>query len=181
MDKVHIKWPFVAIDFEASGLGAGTYPIEIGIAVKEDPDATIKVWSTLIRPTRIWISHGDWQPIAETIHGLTQGDLERGASPHDALAAAMALVRGGIAWCDGGPHDLHWLNQLQTAAGMNRDFVLGDLHALLPRFDEKAISRMEAWKTRQAIRHRAGADAVQIVEMIEIGLQQDPKQDRNNE
>ena len=46
----------VFIDFEASGLGPGTWPIEVGLAWIEN--GGVRTWSSLIRP------EADWDPDA---------------------------------------------------------------------------------------------------------------------
>ncbi|MEC9062740.1 MAG: hypothetical protein VYC55_14130, partial [Pseudomonadota bacterium] len=62
------------IDIEASGFGAASYPIEIGI-VRYDGAK----WCKLLRPFDSWVH---WDRKAESLHGITQQMLQtRGEEP----------------------------------------------------------------------------------------------------
>ena len=39
------------LDLEASALGFGSYPIEVGVAVIQNAGHPIRTWSAMIRPT----------------------------------------------------------------------------------------------------------------------------------
>ena len=64
-DAVFLPWPIHTIDFEASSLDDGTYPIEVGIGRWVAPTSDIETWSTLIRPLANWERYGSWSPKAE--------------------------------------------------------------------------------------------------------------------
>src|SRR3546814_17823227 len=65
LNPTSIRWPLASIDFEASGLGEGTYPIDVGLAVWHGPDTPIRTWSTLIAPTPDRFARGVWKSEAE--------------------------------------------------------------------------------------------------------------------
>jgi hypothetical protein len=54
----------LCLDFEASGLGPGSYPIEVAIADCESGECT----SWLIRPTETWLSEGIWSEDSFDVH-----------------------------------------------------------------------------------------------------------------
>lgn len=53
-------WQVAALDLEASALGAGSYPIEVGVALVRGPLRTISNSALLIRPTEAWLQDGLW-------------------------------------------------------------------------------------------------------------------------
>ena len=75
------------IDVEASGFGAGSYPIEVGLAMTSG-----QMHCTLIRPEDNWLH---WNVEAESLHGITRDILlVNGKSP---LKVAMLVNE----WLDG--------------------------------------------------------------------------------
>ena len=67
-------YPPSIIDVEASGFGAKSYPIEIGV-VRHDGAK----WCKLIRPFDHWVH---WDEEAEALHGITREMLNNhGLSP----------------------------------------------------------------------------------------------------
>ena len=48
------------LDVEASALGPGSFPIEVGVALIRGPSEPIGVGAKLIRPTTDWIETGVW-------------------------------------------------------------------------------------------------------------------------
>lgn len=93
MDDV-LPWPLMTIDFEASSLDEGTYPIEVGVCRWTSPDATIEGWSTLIAPIPAWCDHGSWSPSSQEVHGIKPEELAAGMSPTEAIAALNAITGG---------------------------------------------------------------------------------------
>ncbi|MET0379714.1 MAG: hypothetical protein ABW049_12050, partial [Spongiibacteraceae bacterium] len=57
------------LDFEASGLGGGTYPIEVGYVLGDGRSACY-----LIRPEPDWQG---WSADAEKLHGISRALLTR--------------------------------------------------------------------------------------------------------
>lgn len=166
----NLPWPLFALDFEASGLGEFTYPIEIGIARWLQPGASIEAWSALIKPTTAWRKHRLWNEASELVHGIRREDLEEGITPEEALTHANLLVSGHFAICDGGEHDLRWLRHLAQAAGDSPNFELRDWATFGRSVAGLDSLGMIEWYRRQAIRHRAGDDALLLLRAIAVGL-----------
>jgi hypothetical protein len=146
--------PPCIIDIEASGFGAGSYPIEVG-AVMHDGSA----YCTLIIPEPDW-KHWDTQ--AEHVHGITRQTLQLHGKPAAAVAQALnQQLRGQTVYTDAWYHDYQWLCRLYDAAEMVPAFTLKDLRDIL------APEAQAQWHTsRDAVmqelklsRHRASNDA----------------------
>ena len=147
--------PGVAIiDFEASGLGAPGYPIEVAVALPDGRD-----WATLIRPEPDWIA---WDPAAERIHRIPRGQaVQEGMAPTAVVAQLDALLNGQTLYCDAWLHDHRWLHRLYAAASRYPSFRLESVFTCL---NEHQQLRWR-WEKQCAARrlglapHRALADA----------------------
>lgn len=170
LDGVDLPWPLFTLDFEASGLGELTYPIELGIARWTQPDAPIESWSVLIKPIPAWLKHRVWMPESETIHGITRDELQHGVCPRWALEHANALLGDHTAFCDGGEHDLRWLRHLAHAAHVPPSFELAEWKMIAGSLRPDQRSRMMRWQAEEPIRHRAGADAMRHLRALAVGL-----------
>lgn len=142
------------IDVEASGFGAGSYPVEIGFVL---PDGS--AWCTLVQPDETW-TH--WDGSAERLHGITRALCQR----HGRAAAEVAgelnrRLAGRRVYSDNWAHDYAWLARLFDCAGSSPCFQLRHVHELM---DEAAQSRFDAVRdgvarTLHLRRHRASSDA----------------------
>jgi hypothetical protein len=103
----------VFLDFEASSLSKGSYPIEVGWAGEDGSTE-----AHLIRPAPDWT---DWDASAEAIHGISRQTLLEDGEPHDAVARRVLEALG--------PHEVYvtapswdgmWLSKLLRAAGLPR-------------------------------------------------------------
>lgn len=168
-----LPWPLLTLDFEASGLGEFTYPIEIGIARWAGPGEPIHSWSVLIKPPEAWRRHRIWMPESEKIHGITQDDLEAGVSPRWALEHANALLREQVVFCDGGEHDLRWLRHLAHAAQLRPTFKLADWSEVVGRLSPDQRARMVKWQVREPVHHRAGDDALRLLRSLASAFSED--------
>lgn len=160
---------FDVIDFEASSLGAMSYPIEVGWTNGSD------VHSILIKPIPEWT---DWSDYAEKeIHHISKQMLENcGVSPYEALSQLNSNFGSGILWCDGGHYDAWWLQRLEDAAGFKASFRLGDIFHMLQMHHGIDGDRFVASKSQIILKdtmsekpensvlqpHRAGYDAMMI-------------------
>jgi len=160
---------FDVIDFEASSLGAHSYPIELGWTNGSN------VHSVLIKPIPEWT---DWSDYAEQhIHHISREQLEaEGVSPAEALAMINADFGAGYLWCDGGHYDAWWLQRLEEAAGFAASFRLGDIFHMLNAHHGVSGDRFVTAKTQIIMAetlldkvqiplmqpHRAGYDAMMI-------------------
>jgi hypothetical protein len=102
------------IDIEASGLHKGSFPIEIGWA--NAPDG--RSGSALIAVHGWLTDHGNWDPDAEAIHGLTRNYLsEHGLDANTAAQRVMAVLDGRLIFSSDPDYDQRWLNELLDEAG----------------------------------------------------------------
>lgn len=142
------------IDVEASGFGAGSYPIEVGAAL---PDG--RAYCSLINPEPDW---RHWEPTAESVHGITRTTLAAHGKPAHVVAADLnRCLKGTTVYTDAWYHDYQWLARLFDAAEMPQLFKLQDLRQLLT---EPAMAIWDDTKTQVMLsmalaRHRASNDA----------------------
>lgn len=167
-----LPFPLVTLDFEASGLGPDSYPIEIGLAWWSHPDELIGSWSTLICPPLRWREAFKWHPASQKIHGITLEELETGVQPLEALEEAnrrMTALRARMAFIDGGIHDNRWMLALADVAGIRPVFSLPDWDGLAGLLSPEGYQKMVHWLDRQKIPHRAEPDARLLLEAIRVG------------
>ena len=152
-ELAHAALPCV-IDLEASGFGAGSYPIEVGFVL---PDGT--AYCSLIAPDADW-TH--WDGEAERLHGVSRSLLQRhGRSPREVALELNHRLDGRTVYCDNWAHDYAWLARLFDAADVLPAFKLRHLRELM---DEGAAGRFDAAReivrrNLQLRRHRASSDA----------------------
>ncbi|MFN5049890.1 hypothetical protein [Roseateles sp.] len=142
------------MDIEASGFGAGSYPIEVGfVAPRGGP------FCSLIQPLPEW---RHWDAKAEALHGISREILARkGREPVWVAAELNQRLSGQTVYCDGWGHDYSWLSRLFDAADLQPAFRLQDIRVLLS--DAEAAQWHELTQTvrreQQLMRHRASTDA----------------------
>lgn len=103
----------IFIDFEASSLNEGSYPIEIAWGGQlQDIDCY------LINPDTI--SHWtDWNTDAEAIHGINKRTLsESGQAVNQVCARVSSALASKTIYCDAPDFDSYWLNRLYEAANL---------------------------------------------------------------
>jgi hypothetical protein len=106
----------IFLDFEASSLSKQSYPIEVGWVLE---DGTGEGY--LIRPASTWT---EWDDSAQAIHGITQEQLERDGTAHDAVCARLVEVfEGNTVYASAPSWDGHWLSMLLRAAGRPRHLL----------------------------------------------------------
>lgn len=146
--------PPVIIDFEASGFGRNSYPIEVGLVDEEG-----ECWCSLIQPEDDW-QH--WDDSAVEMHGISREALIEHGKPCAVVADHLNdALRGQVAYCDGWAHDFVWMARLFEAAGRTPLFKLEDLRLILsPRQQEQwhAVKDQVA-RDSDLSRHRASNDA----------------------
>lgn len=151
----------VVIDIEASGFGAGSYPIEVGYYM---PDG--RMFCTLIRPEASWI---DWDASAEAVHGVSRQLLvDKGRPALEVAQYLNAQLRGGSVYCDAWAHDFPWLYKLYDAADLVPCFALKDLRQLLGDCEQTLwhATRAAVELRLQLRRHRASGDARTLFETL---------------
>lgn len=152
----------VFLDFEASSLGKGGFPVEVGWAADDGSEE-----GHLIRPAPSW---EEWNAESEGIHRITVDRLRREGMPHDDVARRMAEVLAGHDLYASAPSwDGQWLNKLLRAAGLTR-------HALHLRDTDEVhrlavLSALEKAGVPVGV-HRDMLD--QVLEDARRSAQQDP-------
>ncbi|WP_426416266.1 hypothetical protein [Aestuariirhabdus sp. LZHN29] len=135
------------IDYEASSLHEGSYPIEVGVALA---DGTTRCW--LIRPQIQWT---DWDPVSAGVHNIPRDQLYAEGMSACAVAAELnqQFARKTL-YCDGYPYDNYWQQRLFDAAGFCAAF---ELRSVLTLLDEGQRHR---WKTVR--NHIAASEGVKL-------------------
>lgn len=150
--------PLAFIDFEASGLGARSWPIEVGWAFEDGRGESL-----LISPSPDW-SLDDWDPKAERLHGVTLkmlSDLGVGAAVAcDRIDAALA---GHDVYSDAPDWDGFWMMRLYQAAGRSVGVRLRDFARAMPLLtDDEKKSLLQKADRLAPRRHRAAEDALHL-------------------
>lgn len=142
------------LDIEASGFGAGSYPIEIGYVLGDG-----RARCTLVRPASHW-TH--WDAEAERVHGIVRPTLlQYGRAIADVADLLNTDLAGQTVYCDGWAHDYPWLALLFDEAGRAPRFRLESVARLL---DEPRLARLDDVRRAAVaelglVRHRASNDA----------------------
>ncbi|WP_100656300.1 hypothetical protein [Alteromonas flava] len=145
------------IDIEASGFGADSYPIELGV-VRDDGARFCR----LIKPFDDWCH---WDEQAASLHGITREKLLRhGNDGIDVCLALNAFVGDSTIYSDGWVVDQPWLIKLYAAANCQMSFRVSPLESLLK---EIHLLRWDMIKSDVTVeyggsRHRASVDAMII-------------------
>lgn len=142
------------LDVEASGLGAGSYPIEVGYVLADGRSACF-----LIRPEADWRL---WDAAAERLHGITRALLLRKGRPVREVAAALnQRLAGATLYTDAWGNDYTWLALLFEHAGLVPRFKLQPLRLLLTEAQQLIWDDTRAGLMRELAleRHRASSDA----------------------
>jgi hypothetical protein len=155
------------LDFEASGLANGSYPIEVGWNL---PSGEVK--SFLIRPLPSWRY---WDKRAEEeVHGISRKELvAQGVDAAEICAVLCADLDGREVYADGGLFDAEWMGQLLAAGKCPEPTfrLCGCAPDLF--FPEMAFQvsdeLQEAARKVAGQRHRAGNDVRWLVAWLRLG------------
>lgn len=146
------------IDLEASGLGADSWPIEVGWCFPVgNPSAR------LIRSAEDW-KDAAWDPNAEALHGISRDVLAAsGEAPKDVCSALNTALAGVKVYSDAPDWDGYWLYRLYQAAKMRQAFELWDFQDLFAGLSVAAIQEAAAKASAVAPhRHRASDDVLHM-------------------
>ena len=152
------------VDFEASGLGARSWPIEIGWAFEDGAGESL-----LVSPAPNW-SMDDWNPRAEKLHGISPKMLsDLGVSAEQACDRATSALSGFSVYSDAPDWDLFWMMRLFDAAGRKCPIRILDFSSLMPPLSPSQKSDLLSQADRQAPRrHRAAEDALHLVTLYRL-------------
>ena len=142
------------IDLEASGFGANSYPIEVGIALASGQTACY-----LICPQTEW---DHWDQASEDLHGLRREQLLKFGKPVAEVARSLNKLLGTqTVYSDAWGFDQTWMSRLYDCAGVRQHFKLEALQSL---FSEQQFALWnqtleQVFGECQFLRHRASNDA----------------------
>ena len=151
------RWLPSIVDVEASGFGAASYPIEVGI-VRYDGAK----WCKLIRPFDSWLH---WDDKAEQLHGITKEMLHtRGVEPVRVCHELNRFLGNTIVYSDGWVVDNPWLIKLFSAAQVEMAFTCRAMEYILsePQMNIWHEVKDDLSVNLDTQRHRASADAYLI-------------------
>lgn len=156
------KRPPIIIDIEASGFGAASYPIEVGVALGDG-----KKYCSLITPRPAW-TH--WDESAEQVHRVSRDILHRHGRPVAEVARRLnELLRSQTAYSDGWVVDKPWLDRLYFEAGIRCEFSYSALEMILsePQMAVWHATKDDLLRVLGDRRHRASFDAYVVQETWE--------------
>ncbi len=145
------------IDVEASGLGVGSYPIEVGVALPNG-----KTRCTLICPPPHW-SH--WDGSAEDVHGISRDQLlVNGRSVFKVAMMLNEWLDGQTVYTDAWGNDSCWLARLFAEAGITQRFNVDSIVQILTDAQQSRWhqTREQVQQSLAIDRHRASNDALVI-------------------
>lgn len=153
------------MDIEASGFGADSYPIEVGVITESG-----QRYCSLISPDPGW-QH--WDLSAEGVHGISRETLFfHGHTLENVCRELNQLLANQTVYSDAWAFDQRWLNKLFYTANIDALFRLSAIEHILTE------AQLSVWDTtKQAViadldisRHRASSDAYIIQETYKRSL-----------
>lgn len=145
----------IIIDIEASGLGSGSYPIEVGFVLEN-----AETHCTLITPLEDW-QH--WDAQAEALHGISREDLFEHGKPIEVVAKWLnEYLAGKTVYSDAWGNDASWLAMLFDYSEINQHFKIDSIRSIL---SESETNQWHEAKHTVILnspyeRHRASNDAL---------------------
>lgn len=156
------------LDLEASALGTGSYPIEVGVALVQGPARTIAIGSSLIRPAEAWLRDGVWSAASAAVHGisleLAMNQGHRVEYVCDWLNAFLG--ERTVVATDAPRYDQDWLDTLFRAAGREQQFTLYNFEILTADFSSDQHRHLAYLLSRAPVPHRAGPDALRLASKL---------------
>lgn len=155
---IHYHRPNV-LDFEASGFGFDSYPIEVGVVLSSG-----RCYCSLIYPAPEW-QHWDLQ--AEKIHSISRDKLFTYGKPINVIAYELnQFLAEQTVYSDGWVVDKPWLSKLYYRSGLRPAFNLSSLEMILkePQMQIWSETKHQVITDLALTRHRASSDALIIQE-----------------
>jgi DNA polymerase III epsilon subunit-like protein len=150
------------IDIEASGLGPGSFPIEVA-AHEVGNERRSSTW--LIRPEAGW-SRRSWDETAEDLHGISYDTLcVKGVPARDVCSALRAFIGEAKLFSDAHFADQTWLAKLYEAEWPpQRGMTISSIQTAVPLDQRAALNDALEMLDRP---HNALEDARIIAEVLE--------------
>lgn len=137
------------LDFEASSLSDGSYPISAGLVIQG------KVYYWVIKPLPDWV---DWSLPSQAIHGIKRSEIEELGMPAAEVFKQMAELLKDVPsiYSDNPYWESRWLKCLGKFA-----CEVQDIRELIPGETDQhwADSLAQTFTANQLRRHRADHDA----------------------
>jgi DNA polymerase-3 subunit epsilon len=157
---VYDRDQLVFIDFQASSLERGSWPIEIGIAQVRS-DGSVYVQSNFIRPHPSW-PEKLWSPASAQIHGIPRRRLDSAHTAEIIAAEYLELIAGKTRVSDAPKFDNRWLDMLGSTISATDIFDVVGFNVAIAQFGFSGIRRFHAFLDRFPPSHRAGDDAARL-------------------
>lgn len=142
----------IIIDCEASGLSDNSYPIEVGMAFKNES------YSFLIKPAEDWVH---WDNEAEKIHKIKRSELfDKGISIFEAAIRMNSQLRDLKIYSDAVDFEIFWIDKLFSKVGVERNFDIESIYML--DFDPVHYKNIKRKNSKNIQLHRAENDAILI-------------------
>ena len=156
------------LDVEASALEAGSYPIEVGVALVRGPSEPIGVGAKLIRPTTQWLETGVWSKSSEAVHGIPLELLQREGEPVEAVCDWLNGLLGTntLVATDAPRYDQDWLDTLFAAVGREQKFRIFDFQVLTRDFSADQHRHLAYLLRKHVPPHRAAEDALRLASKL---------------
>ncbi len=142
------------MDFEASGFGVESYPIEVGFCL-----STHERFCVLIKPAPKW-TH--WDKSAEAVHGISRKLLQdKGREASLVCEELNRRLSGRTLYSDAWVADKVWLNRLFEAGRMQPKFHLCAIENIQTECQYGVWDRVRDRLLKESTfaRHRASSDA----------------------
>ena len=163
----HVALPCF-LDFEASGLDANSYPIEVAWSL---PSEEVRCY--LIQPVHDWVEGAIWDNAAESLHGISFTSLKReGRDPTWLCQQMNAELNKHTVFCDGLSFDSFWLKRLFEVSADSPTFTLASMQDYC--FDLRLGARQYeilSSKARKRVGgkpHRADSDVRYLIELYKM-------------
>ena len=156
------------LDVEASALGPGSFPIEVGVALVRGPSEPLAVGAKLIRPTIEWLEAGVWSKSSEAVHGIPLELIQREGEAVEEVCDWLngLLGRNTIVATDAPRYDQDWLDTLFAAAGREQKFRIFDFQVFTRDFSVDQHRHLAYLLGKDSAPHRAAADAFRLTSKL---------------
>jgi hypothetical protein len=160
---------FAALDFEASSLSRGSWPIEVGLSWLENGE--VGTWSTLIRPAPDW-DLADWAPQSAAVHGIALEDLQGAPVACAVVDDLFEHLRDRVPVSDAPEFEARWLFRLMKASGRAAMPTVEDYHRISSvNFSGMALDMLYETLERRPAPHRAGPDSARLAKAWRTAMQ----------
>ncbi len=156
------------LDVEASALEAGSYPIEVGVALVRGRSEPIGVGAKLIRPTKEWLDSGVWSKSSEAVHGIPLERVQREGEPVEEACDWLNGLLGTdtMVVSDAPRYDQDWLDTLFAAADREQEFRIFDFQVLTRDFSADQHRHLAYLLRKDAPPHRAAEDTLRLASKL---------------